>query len=72
MLQTPLAKTLRAFILYDTWLGRSLLQLPPTWWLLTWEHKRIVAFANSPTSKKAIQSFIKVSCCNMLLIVKFT
>jgi hypothetical protein len=57
--QTPLSKSLRTLFLYNTWIGRLLMQLPPTWWLLTWEHKRIAAFANSPRSKSKISSFIK-------------
>lgn len=58
--QTPLTKSLRTGLLYNTWIGRLLLRLPLTWWLLSWEHKRIAAYANSPTSKKRIPSMIKV------------
>ncbi|KAI8468738.1 MAG: phosphatidylserine decarboxylase-domain-containing protein [Monoraphidium minutum] len=57
--RTPLSKTLRTYFLYSTWLGCLLLQLPIMWWLLSWEHRRIASFANSPRSKGKIAGMIK-------------
>jgi phosphatidylserine decarboxylase len=56
----PFLGALREMVLYQTWVGRLLLTLPPTWWFLQWQHSCIAAHANSPASKKDIPSFIKV------------
>uniref|UniRef100_A0A383WB87 Phosphatidylserine decarboxylase n=1 Tax=Tetradesmus obliquus TaxID=3088 RepID=A0A383WB87_TETOB len=47
------------WLLYKTWLGRLLLRLPLTWWILTWQHHRIARYANSPESKKSVKPFIQ-------------
>jgi hypothetical protein len=59
-LQCPLPDALRLTFLYKTWIGQLLLSLPLTWWILSWQHHRTARYANSPRSKKAIKSFIKV------------
>lgn len=59
LLRPPLSKSIRTALLYNTWLGRLLLQLPVTWWLLSWEHKRIAAYASSPKSVSKIRPMIK-------------
>lgn len=59
--QAPFADALRLWLLYKTWLGKVLLSLPITWWLLSWQHHRVGRFANSPESKRSVQSFIEVS-----------
>lgn len=48
------------WFLYQTLPGRLLLALPPTWWVLGWQHRRLAAYANSPRSKKSIPGLIKV------------
>jgi phosphatidylserine decarboxylase len=48
------------WLLYKTWVGRLLLRLPLTWWILTWQHHRIARYANSPESKKSVKPFIEV------------
>lgn len=58
--QAPLTKALRTYLFYNTTPGRILMRLPPTWWLLSLEHKRMAAHANSPDSKEEIPSFLKV------------
>lgn len=58
--QAPLTKALRTYLFYNTTPGRILMRLPPTWWLLSLEHKRMAAHANSPDSKEEIPSFIQV------------
>ncbi|WIA37971.1 hypothetical protein OEZ86_001347 [Tetradesmus obliquus] len=55
----PFPDALRLTLLYKTWIGRLLLSLPLTWWILSWQHHRVARYANSPKSKKAIPSFIK-------------
>lgn len=58
--QAPCADTLRLWLLYQTWIGQLLLLLPPTWWILSWQHHRVAKHADSPESKKDIPKFIKV------------
>ncbi|KAG2425672.1 hypothetical protein HXX76_013514 [Chlamydomonas incerta] len=57
--QMPPLKALRMWALYQTLPGRLLLALPPTWWVLGWQHRRLAAYANSLRSKKAIPGLIK-------------
>jgi hypothetical protein len=33
-MQSPLGKAVRMWLLYKTWIGRLLLCLPLTWWIL--------------------------------------
>lgn len=54
-------KAARMSFLYHTFIGQLLLLLPPTWWILTWQHHRIAAYADSTRSKKSIKPFIEVS-----------
>jgi phosphatidylserine decarboxylase len=58
-----MGKAVRMWLLYHTWIGHLLLLLPPTWWLLTWQHHRIARYADSPRSKKSIKPFTQVRLC---------
>ncbi|GIL51913.1 hypothetical protein Vafri_7825 [Volvox africanus] len=55
----PLIRAARMWLLYQTLPGRIFLSLPPTWWVIGWQHKSIAVHANSPASKKDIPGLIK-------------
>jgi len=41
--QSPFMKAARMWFLYHNFIGQLLLLLPPTWWVLTWQHHRILS-----------------------------
>eukprot|EP00879_Flechtneria_rotunda_P010380 GHRR01010856.1.p1 GENE.GHRR01010856.1~~GHRR01010856.1.p1 ORF type:complete len:166 (-),score=50.16 GHRR01010856.1:71-568(-) len=55
----PPFMAVREWVLYQTWIGRLLLMLPFTWWILGWQHIRVAKHADSPKSKKDVPIFIK-------------